>query len=90
MILRQLADFRANQHIKDKLIFFSQNILKRFDEKSKTIRIMFDKAFDFDRVWHNGLLLKICNLVKIKKDFLEDGNFCDKNWIFLDIYVKVF
>lgn len=59
----------------------TSNILKGFNKRTHTGAVFFDVSKAFDKVWHNGLLLKLIRigtpnyLIKLVASFLENRSF---------------
>ena len=81
LISKYQSGFRANRSSIDNLFFFSQKCLLNFYKKQKIGGIVFDIEKAFDKIWHQGLFLKLhnmripTNIAKWIKNFLTDRSF---------------
>ena len=53
------AGFRVGRSVDDQLIRLSQQIDDGFQERKKTVLALFDFSRAYDKVWRDGLLLKL-------------------------------
>ena len=53
------AGFRKGRGVLDQLLRLSQSVWDGYQRREKTCLVLFDLARAFDRVWHDGLLLKL-------------------------------
>ena len=53
------AGYRKHRSTEDQLSFIAQEIENAFQEKKKVVSVFFDLTKAFDKVWREGLLLKI-------------------------------
>ncbi len=60
IILKQQSG--KNRQTRDNLIFMTQKRLEAFGNRKKAYCIFFDIKSAFDRVWHNGLIIKLIKL----------------------------
>ena len=51
--------YRSNRNTEDQLMLLAQEIENAFQEKKKVVSVFFDMTKAFDRVWREGLLLKL-------------------------------
>ena len=51
--------YRQHRSTEDQLAYFTQDIEDAFQEKKKVLAVFFDLSKAFDRVWKEGLLLKL-------------------------------
>ena len=78
------SGFRRNRQTKDNIAFLTQKIKENFDLKKNVQSLFFDISSAFDKVWHQGLLIKLIAiktpyyLVKIIEQFLKDRTFVVK------------
>ena len=72
LITKEQTAFRKNRNTEDQVIHLAQSIENAFQEKKKVIATFLDLSKAFDKVWKEGLLLKL----------LKSGiNGCMFNWI---------
>ena len=70
--------FREHRSTEDQLALLAQQIEDGFQEKKKTLAVFFDLSKAFDKVWRDGLLLKLLQtgvrgkMFKWIKNFLHD------------------
>ena len=57
-IIMEQSGFRRNRQTKDNIAFLTQKIKENFDLKKNVQSLFFDISSAFDKVWHQGLLLK--------------------------------
>jgi hypothetical protein len=75
------SGFRANRCAMDNIFYFTQKCLMGFAAKEKIGGIVFDIEKAFDKVWHQGLLVKLHKMRVPKimaqwiKNFLSDRTF---------------
>ena len=78
------SGFRRNIQTKDNIAFLTHKVKESFDEKKNVLSLFFDISSAFDKVWHQGLLIKLIAiktpyyLLKIIEQFLEDRTFVVK------------
>ncbi|MEL6479795.1 MAG: reverse transcriptase family protein, partial [Pseudomonadota bacterium] len=53
------AGFRKGRGVTDQLIRLSQSVWDGYQKREKTCLVLYDLERAFDRVWHDGLLLKL-------------------------------
>jgi len=75
------SGFRANRCAMDNIFYFTQKCMMGFADDKKTGGIVFDIEKAFDKIWHEGLLIKLHNM-KVPntianwiKNFLTDRTF---------------
>ena len=56
---KEQTAFRKNRNTEDQLIYLSQSVENAFQEKKKVIATFLDLSKAFDKVWKEGLLLKL-------------------------------
>ena len=54
------AGFRKGRGVNDQLIRLSQAVWDGYQRREKTCLVLYDFERAFDRVWHDGLLMKLC------------------------------
>ena len=59
LISQAQSGFRKNRSTEDQVAFLAQEVENAFQEKMKTIAVFFDLTKAFDKVWKEGLLLKL-------------------------------
>ncbi|KAK7097663.1 hypothetical protein V1264_004608 [Littorina saxatilis] len=59
LITNEQSAFRKNKSTEDQLIYLTQSIENAFQEKKKVIATFIDLSKAFDKVWKEGLLLKL-------------------------------
>jgi ribonuclease HI len=59
LITKEQTAFRKNRSTEDQLIYLSQSIENAFQEKKKVVAAFIDLSKAFDKVWKEGLLLKL-------------------------------
>ena len=59
LISQTQSGFRKNRSTEDQVAFLAQEVENAFQEKMKTIAVFFDLTKAFDKVWKEGLLLKL-------------------------------
>ena len=62
ILIKQQSGFRFKRKTKDNLIFMTQKIQEAFGKKMKVCCVFFDIQAAFDKVWHQGLIYKLCKL----------------------------
>jgi hypothetical protein len=62
IIIKQQSGFRQHRQTKDNLIFLIQKIQESFVRKKKVIGFFFDISQAFDKVWHEGLFIKLIEI----------------------------
>ena len=62
VIFKQQSGFRNNRGTADNLLFFTQKINENLNKNRKACSIFFDISKAFDKVWHEGLILKLYKL----------------------------
>ena len=78
------SGFRPHRSTQDNLSFVLQKITEATRENKRLLTKMFDIASAFDKVWHQGLLIKLITmetplyLVQLIQDFLKDTTFSVK------------
>jgi len=84
IIIASQSGFRSSRSTRDNLIFLVQKVTEAFNRKRRVLAIFFDIEAAFDKVWHEGLILK---LIRIKTpyyilnfilDFLSERSFVVK------------
>ena len=70
------SGFRKNRSTEDQVAFLAQEVENAFQDKMKTIAVFFDLTKAFDKVWKEGLLLKL-----LQKDI------CGKMYKWLESYL---
>ena len=58
-MIKEQSVFRKNRSTEDQLIYLAQSIENAFQEKKKVIATFIDFSKAFDKVWKEGLLLKL-------------------------------
>ena len=53
------TDYRKYRSTEDQLAYLAQNIEDAFQEKRKVLAVFFDLSNAFDKVWKEGLLVKL-------------------------------
>ena len=53
--------YRKNRSTEDQLVYLAQEIENAFQEKKKVLAAFVDLTKAFDKVWKEGLLLKLLN-----------------------------
>ena len=77
MISPNQSGFRPAESCVNKLLAFTHEIYKSFDEEFEVRGVSLDISKAFDKVWHEGLLLKLnqngisANLLNLLRDFLS-------------------
>ena len=51
--------YRKHRSAEDQLVYLAQNIEDAFQEKRKVLAVFFDLSNAFDKVWKEGLLVKL-------------------------------
>ena len=51
--------YRKHRNTEDQLLLLAQDIENAFQQKEKVVSVFFDVSKAFDRVWKEGLLLKV-------------------------------
>ena len=80
-IVWQQSGFRSNRSCQDNLLFLTQKASEAMNRKKNCLAMFFDISKAFDKVWHEGLLLKMHNLnlplylVLWVKNFLQNRVF---------------
>ena len=75
------SGFRKNRRTVDNIFYFKQKCLEAFHEEKKICGILFDIEKAFDKVWHNGLFMKLhekkvpSKIANWIKNFLTDRKF---------------
>lgn len=59
LITKEQTAFRKNRNTEDQLIYLAQSVENAFQEKKKVIATFIDLTKAFDKVWKDGLLLKL-------------------------------
>ena len=59
LLVNTQTGYRQHRSTEDQLAFFTQDIEDAFQEKKKVLAVFFDLSKAFDRVWKEGLLLKL-------------------------------
>ena len=59
LITKEQTAFRKNRNTEDQLVYLAQSIENSFQEKKKTVATFIDLSKAFDKVWKEGLLLKL-------------------------------
>ena len=59
LITKEQTAFRKNRNTEDQLIHLAQSVENAFQEKKKVIATFIDLSKAFDKVWKDGLLLKL-------------------------------
>jgi ribonuclease HI/uncharacterized protein YaaR (DUF327 family) len=59
LITKEQTAFRKNRNTEDQLIHLAQSIENAFQEKKKVVATFIDLSKAFDKVWKEGLLLKL-------------------------------
>ena len=78
LITKVQSGFRPNRSTQDNLSFMSQKASESIEKQGKTLAIIFEIASAFDKVYHNGLMVKLAKLkvpyylLMIIKEFLLD------------------
>ena len=54
------AGFREGRGVNDQLVRLSQAVWDGYQRREKTCLVLYDFERAFDRVWHDGLLMKLC------------------------------
>ena len=84
VIIKQQSGFREHRQTKDNLVFLLQKIQESFARKKKVLGFFFDISQAFDKVWHEGLIIKLIKIkmpiyiIKWLQYYLEDRKFCIK------------
>ena len=77
LISQNKSDFEPVDTCTNQLLSITLEIFKSFDDGSEVRGVFLDISKTFDKVWHEGLLLKLRlkrisgNLLKFMEDFLE-------------------
>ena len=77
MISQNQSGFRPTESCVDKLLAVTHEIYKSFDERLEVRGVFLDISKAFDKVWHEGLLLKLNkngisgNFLKLLRNFLS-------------------
>jgi hypothetical protein len=81
IIINNQSGFRATRQTKDNLFHLFQKASENFHRGSKTLCIFFDIEKAFDKMWHDGLLLKLHKinlpyyLIRFIENFLSNREF---------------
>nr|KAG5698663.1 hypothetical protein BaRGS_022551 [Batillaria attramentaria] len=59
LITKEQTAFRKNRSTEDQLVYLAQSIENAFQEKKKVVATFIDLSKAFDKVWKDGLLLKL-------------------------------
>nr|KAG5701253.1 hypothetical protein BaRGS_020615 [Batillaria attramentaria] len=59
LITKEQTAFRKNRNTEDQLVYLAQSIENAFQEKKKVVATFIDLSKAFDKVWKDGLLLKL-------------------------------
>nr|KAG5688037.1 hypothetical protein BaRGS_003583 [Batillaria attramentaria] len=59
LITKEQTAFRKNRCTEDQLVYLAQSIENAFQEKKKVVATFIDLSKAFDKVWKDGLLLKL-------------------------------
>ena len=59
LISKEQSAFRKNRNTEDQVVYLSQSIENAFQEKKKVIAAFINLSKAFDKVWKQGLLLKL-------------------------------
>ena len=59
LITKEQTAFRKNRSTEDQLVYLAQSIENSFQEKKKTVATFIDLSKAFDKMWKEGLLLKL-------------------------------
>ena len=59
MLSSSQSAYRKNRSTEDQLVYLTQEIENAFQEKRKTLAVFIDLTKAFDKVWKDGLLLKL-------------------------------
>nr|KAG5703189.1 hypothetical protein BaRGS_027354 [Batillaria attramentaria] len=59
LITKEKTAFRKNRSTEDQLVYLAQSIENAFQEKKKVVATFIDLSKAFDKVWKDGLLLKL-------------------------------
>ena len=84
ILIQIQSGFRKSRQTKDNILFLTQKVKEQFNKGKKMLSLFFDVASAFDKVWHNGLLIKLVSikvpyyLIKILMSFLFDRKFVIK------------
>ena len=62
LIIINQSGFRKARQTKDNLLFVIQNAQEAFNSDEKALRVFFDVAAAFDKVWHSELIYKLFQL----------------------------
>ena len=62
VLIPNQSGFRIGRSTHDNLTYLTQKVNESFSKNCKSCGIFFDISKAFDRVWHNGLILKLVNL----------------------------
>ena len=62
MLNENQAGFRSSRSVEDQLIRLSQTISDGFQDREKTTLALLDYAKAYDKVWRDGLLLKMIDM----------------------------
>ena len=59
LIAKEQAGFRQNRSTEDQAAYFAQKVEDGFQEKQGTLAVLIDMEKAFDKVWRDGLRLKL-------------------------------
>ena len=59
LVTKEQTAFRKNRNTEDQLIYLAQSIENAFQEKKNVVATFIDLSKAFDKVWKDGLLLKL-------------------------------
>ena len=81
IIIPEQSGFRNHRQTKDNICYLTQKVQENINLGKNTIGLFFDISSAFDKVWHQGLILKLISikvpyyLVKIIMAFLNERTF---------------
>jgi hypothetical protein len=61
LVIANQSGFMPSDSTSNQLIFICDHILKGFEKGENYIAVFLDISKAFDKVWHRGLLVKLCN-----------------------------
>ena len=86
LILSNQSDFKLGGSCVNQLVSIKHEIYKSFDGGHEVSGVFLDISKAFDKVWHDGIILKLTrngisgNLLKLLRDFLSEITTRSSEW----------